>query len=279
MTNVFAVLFQVAAALLVLRAAGPERPAVGAAGAAGLALGLALSTRWTSFLAAAFLALVWLAMRGRRAARPRELALFALAWLVLPALVYVASYVPWMAQRHDLATPAGLAAGLGDLWPEQVRIWRYHADLRDDHPYFSPWYTWPWLTRPTWYYFQQAGGVVRGILAVGNPLLWWAAVPVTLWALIAGTRRRDPRLLFTGTGFCAMYLPWALSPRTLNFAHYLFEAIPYACLSLGLLLDSHWHGRWRIPARAYLGVTLAVFLALLPLLTALGVRSVPLLFW
>ena len=50
------------------------------------------------------------------------------------------------------------------------------------HPYFSSWYTWPWLYRPTWYYFNQtteAAVTVRGIVALGNPALWWVSVPVT----------------------------------------------------------------------------------------------------
>src|SRR5919108_392106 len=51
MTNIFAVLFQVLAALLVVRVGLAERLPVAGTLAAGLALGLALSTRWTSLWA------------------------------------------------------------------------------------------------------------------------------------------------------------------------------------------------------------------------------------
>ena len=119
----------------------------------------------------------------------------------------------------------------------QREIWGYHANLRATHSYFSAWWTWPFLYRPTWYFFCSGDGVVRGIVALGNPAIWWASLPVSLWALVSGLRFRDPRRLFAGAGFFLLYLPWALSPRTLNFSHYLFEAIPYACLSLGLVLD------------------------------------------
>ena len=85
-------------------------------------------------------------------------------------------------------------------------------------------------------------------MAIGNPALWWLSVPVTLWALVTrAARTRDPRRLFAAAGFCCLYLPWGVSPRTLNYGHYLFEAIPYACLSLGMLLDRAWDGpsrRW-----------------------------------
>jgi len=261
MTNIFAVLFQVSAALCLLRVVAEERLPVGGMALLGLALGLALSTRWTSLWAWGFLGLLFLVRRGRRAFTPRELALAALSFVLLPAALYLLSYVPWMMQGH----------GLTDVVRQQRDVWHYHATLNATHPYFSPWWTWPWLVRPTWYYYKSTDHVVRGIIALGNPALWWVSLPVTLWAIVAGFRWRDPRLLVSGFGFCLLYLPWGLSPRTLNFSHYLFEAIPYACLSLGALLDREWDGQWGIFGRGYVATVLAVFLLFLPFLTALPV--------
>src|SRR5712691_12368622 len=232
---------------------------------AGLCLGLALSTRWTSLWAWGFLGLTLLAVRRRRALGPRELALVAVTFGLIPLVIYVLSYVPWMRQGHALS----------ELWPHTRAIWRYHATLMATHPYFSKWYTWPWLVRPTWYYFSGAPDpdFVRGIVAIGNPALWWVSVPVTLWALVSGARDRDPRRLFSGLGFCALYLPWGISPRTLNYSHYLFEAIPYACLSLGFLLDRHWDDRWALLARSYAALVVLLFFFFLPFLIALPVPA------
>ncbi len=127
----------------------------------------------------------------------------------------------------------------------QREIWSYHANLRATHTYFSAWWTWPFLYRPTWYFWWSGGGVVRGIIAIGNPAIWWASLPAAGWALVSGVRGRDARRVFVGSGFFLLYLPWGLSPRTLNFSHYLFEAIPYACLALGMLLDHAWNSRRR----------------------------------
>ena len=263
MTNIFAVLFQLASALFILRAALRPRLSAPDMLAAGAFLGLALSTRWTSLWAAGFLGLVLLAVRRLRIIKPRELALTLVAFAVLPAGIYLLSYWPWIRQGHELQ----------ELLPLQKAIWRYHADLRATHPYFSTWYTWPLLYRPTWYYFKQTGQTIRGILAIGNPALWWVSVPVTVGALVIGVRDRDPRPLFSGLGFCALYLPWGLSPRTLNYSHYLFEAIPYACLSLGQLLDRAWDGRPAPLARAYVAVTIFLFFFFLPFLIALPVPA------
>ena len=263
MTNVFAVFFQLLAALFVVAATETERLRPWHMLGAGIALGLALSTRWTSLFAWGFLGLVFLAVRGRRTLRPRELAFGALAFLVLPAGVYLLSYVPWMRQGHSV----------WDVLRTQRDIWSYHANLTAPHTYFSPWWTWPALKRPTWYFWFSGEGFVRGIVALGNPAIWWAAVPVSVWALATGIRWRDPRRIFCGAGFFLLYLPWGLSPRTLNFSHYLFEAIPYACLSLGIWLDRRWDEGQAILARGYVVVVAALFLLFLPFLTAIPVPT------
>jgi dolichyl-phosphate-mannose--protein O-mannosyl transferase len=268
MTNIFAVLFQVGSALFVVRSALRDRLPAGGMATAGLFLGLALSTRWTSLWAAGFLGLVLLVVRGRRLFRPREIGLTLLAFLVLPLLLYTLSYVPRMRQDHRLDTVADVRSALAETARTQHAIWRYHADLRADHPYFSKWWSWPWLYRPTWYYYKAADERVRGIVAIGNPALWWAAVPATLFVLVTGLRARDPARVFAGAGFYCLYLPWGFSPRTLNYSHYLFEAIPYACLALGWILDRHWQ---RASSRAYVGLVAALFVLFLPFLVALPV--------
>jgi dolichyl-phosphate-mannose--protein O-mannosyl transferase len=265
MTNIFAVLFQVAAVLFFVRAVWPERLGSRDTLLGGLALGLALSTRWTSLFAAGFLGLLVLAVRQKRVFRPREFGLMLLAFAAIPALVYAASY--WFY-------PAIRPTGLRHLLETQRAIWQYHAGLTATHSYFSHWYTWPWLYRPTWYFFRQADETVWGIVALGNPALWWASVPVTLWMLVTGALKRDRARLFAGFGFACLYLPWGLSPRTLNFSHYLFEALPYACLGLGLLLDRAWDDPRRgWLARLYLGLVIGLFLFFLPILTCYPIGS------
>jgi dolichyl-phosphate-mannose--protein O-mannosyl transferase len=267
MTNIFAVLFQIAAALFVLRAArGPRLRGLDIV-AAGVCIGLAISTRWTSLWAAAFVGVALLGFRGRRLLRPRELGIAVVSFGLIPPLIYLLSYllvpVPaaWLGEHP----------GLGEIVRLQKSIFDYHATLQADHPYFSHWYTWPWLYRPTWYHFEQDAATVQGIVALGNPAIWWASVPVTLWALVTGLKTREAARSFSALGFVCLYLPWGLSPRTLNYSHYLFEAIPYACLSLGVLLDRHWDGRFRSLARGYVALAILLFAFFLPFLTAIPV--------
>jgi dolichyl-phosphate-mannose--protein O-mannosyl transferase len=321
MTNIFAVLFQVAAAVFVVRAVLAERLAAWTFLAGGVCLGLAVSTRWTSLWAWGFLLLVFVVVRGRRALRLREAGLLVTSFVAIPLVLYVLSFAPLRIIKPDW-TPGH---DLPKLWQLQKDVWKYHATLDAQHPYFSKWYTWPWLYCPTWYHFKDSGqedGTITGIVALGNPALWWASVPVTLWGLLTGLRvrragaataggaflvatvllafrvwepgrlslpilgaaglgalvfllrgleARDPRRVFAAVGFCALYLPWGISPRTLNYSHYLFEAIPYACLGLGILLDRHWNGWLDWAARGYIVFVVVLFLLFTPLLIGLPV--------
>src|SRR5207244_1256640 len=78
----------------------------------------------------------------------RELVLVVIAFLALPAAIYFLSYVPWMLQHHSAK----------EVVTVQRDIWNYHAHLNATHPYFSRWWTWPWLYRPTWYFFRYEEG-------------------------------------------------------------------------------------------------------------------------
>ena len=276
MTNIFAVLFQLGAAFVLLRAVRAERLAAREMALLGVALGLALSTRWTSLWAMGFFGLVLLVVRSRRLFRPRELALTALAFVVLPLALYALSYAPLMQQWHARGEWKDASTAIERLVQEQRNVWSYHANLNATHPYFSKWWTWPWLHRPTWYFFENKNEVVRGIIAVGNPAIWWLSVPAATWALLTGAMARDPRPFFAGAGFCLLYLPWGLAPRTLNYSHYLFEAVPYACLILGTLLDRFWDepkGPGSPLARSYVTAVVVIFLVFVPLLTALPIPA------
>lgn len=151
--------------------------------------------------------------------------------LVVPLVIYTITYIPsyiqfesWKAFQDSFVFTAKM----------QVSIWNYHSGLKDPHPYYSTWYSWPLLYRPTWYYFHTFHEVkkIAGIIALGNPAIWWASIPVVLLVMYQALFKKALNIWYISLACLFMYLPWGLSPRTLNYAHYFFEAVPYACLCL-----------------------------------------------
>jgi Gpi18-like mannosyltransferase len=198
-----------------------------------------------------------------------HLGFWALAVLYLlgfPLAVYAISYLPFHWQGHD--------------WTEIIRtqrdIWHYHANLRDPHPYYSAWYSWPFLYRPTWYYFKGfADGTVGGIDAIGNPAIWWASLIGVVWAFWVGLQRREGNWLFAVVLWFFMYLPWAVSPRILNYSHYYFEAIPYAIIAITLLVRDLWRSTLgeRSVAALYLATCVGLFIFFYPIWTGIPIPS------
>lgn len=253
----------------------------------GVALGLAVATKWSGILAvgAAGLAVLGWAIADRRSrngglgrARPL-LGATALALVVVPAAVYLVTWVPWLvgfAQTHEgeqtctvdgeLLDPCepGVDERVAGLARHHVAIWRFHRDLEADHPYMSHAVTWPVLARPIVYHFENcpddpapdadcavAPGEAREIVALGNPALWWGAL-LALVALGWGLVRRDRRAAFIAVFWAGQYVPWLLVDRPL-FLFYMTPVVPFMAVAVAYALTFVDERRARGPGAARRG--------------------------
>jgi predicted membrane-bound dolichyl-phosphate-mannose-protein mannosyltransferase len=237
MTNIHVLLFMLVASWCVweFTRRGQERWLVGAAAA----LGASLATRWSSLYAGLWLA-AWVAIWVIGFERPRRpvkdivaLALrTTLSWTLIPAMVYLLCYIPYYgAHAHSVQE------WLTRLWELQQRMWGYHANLHASHSYACPWWQWPLMLRPTWYYFHDwKNGTISGIVCLGNPTLWWASVPALAATAVLAVRRRWTAGAFLALMGFGMWLPWAVQPRSLTFMHYMFETMPFAAIAIAALV-------------------------------------------
>lgn len=202
---------------------------------AGLAGGLAVASKWSGALAllaavmiVALPARVW-RPGGETAPRPRGrfgAVLLAVACLVLlPALVYVASYAQYFAAGHGLAD-----------WRElQRQMWHFNLNLSAPHSYASAAPTWILDYRPVWYSFTDVGGRYFGVVAMGNPFLWWAATGALLVAPVAALTRRAAGLVGPALLVAALYFPWFAATRT-SFLYYMTPVAPFLAILVAAAL-------------------------------------------
>ena len=250
-------------------------------GLCGVSMGLACATKWIGMYAAVglaiiFFATVFLRLREYLALRreaegdedaaaltrafPKKLIftlLFCvLFFVVIPFLIYYFCY--W---RH-FAPVGGLT--LKRFWDMQVQMFNYHSRLVDSHYFSSPWYEWPTIVRPMWYYSAETAivgyGRVSSISCMGNPIVWWAGLAAMIALLIAlcASTRPSPVFLLIAVGFASQYLPWVLVPRSTFIYHY-FASVPFIIIATVL-----WIGRLR-KRDSVAGNTLAVTLMALAL--------------
>ena len=78
----------------------------------------------------------------------------------------------------------------------------------------------------------------REVLALGTPLLWWAACFALLYVLYRWLLRRDWRAGAIACGIAAGYLPWFLYQDRTIFFFYAVVFVPFLCLAVAMMLGA-----------------------------------------
>ncbi len=275
MLDVFGTVFMLSAfyALYGYLTAQPERT-LGPLLRMGLFLGLAIATKWNAAYAAFFIGLIVLIRTASLLLRPRDpegarAARAQLLWVplalgVLPLLVYLMAYLPFLLTGHSFA----------QLVEAQHQIFYYHTHLEATHTYQSRWWQWPLTLRPVWYYLGTVDGLTSNIYANGNSVLTLLFVPAVVYVAGRWVKRRDPAAIVMIVGFFGQWLPWALVPR-IAFAYHFLPAVPFGCLALAVLLVEAFYkgGARRAAAVAYVALAVAFFIYFYPIYT--GVPLTP----
>lgn len=240
---------------------------------AGALFGFATAVKWSGALAlaAAVIVATWRTASWLRRYRPSAssvvgaVGMVVVALVVVPAMAYIASYAGWFVNYEETAVAeercpeGGCDMDLSDRmvawWEEQVRLVDYHRRLPATHPYRSSPQSWPLLLRPVLYYYEDCPVGLRippgecqvdpgreaKILGLGNPALWWAAVPMSLvMAWNALVRRRAWAVILT-VFIVAQYVPWFFAGKD-GYLFYLTPVVPF--LAVGLVLSLRSLGRW-----------------------------------
>ncbi|MFJ8825666.1 dolichyl-phosphate-mannose--protein mannosyltransferase [Streptomyces sp. NPDC102467] len=243
---------------------------------AGLCLGLAAGTKWNGFIylaAFALMSVLW-DVGSRRVAGARRPYLAVLKRDVVPAFVstvpvaiamYVLSWLGWILSPTDgtggyfrnWAATAGkgghftwLPDWVRSLWHYEHEVWEFNTHLSSPHTYQSN--PWSWMVdgRPVSYFYESpsagqqgcpadaADKCAREVLALGTPLLWWAACFALLFVLWRWFFRRDWRAGAIVCGVVAGYAPWFQYQERTIFYFYAVVFGPFLCLALAMMLGA-----------------------------------------
>ncbi len=216
----------------------------------GLAMGLGIACKWTGVYAGAGLAVIFFASLLRQRS-PRESAaeyrrrawrtmgLCVVFFVVVPAIIYTLSYLPFEdGSNHSV---------LRKMLENQFDMFAYHTNEQRAHRFASRWYEWPIMVRPIWYFAdiitgaEGSGGLRENISAFGNPAVWWLGIPAAVYMVFRALVRKDRTAAFLLVGYCAQYLPWSLISRSTFIYHY-FPSVPFVVLMLAHSL-SCWKDR------------------------------------
>jgi dolichyl-phosphate-mannose--protein O-mannosyl transferase len=181
-----------------------------------------------------------------------------IALIAVAASVYLLSYIPYMALGHSLK----------DVYERQWSMFSYHSGLTSEHPFSSPWWSWPIILRPVWLQVSEiATGVVSTIVAMGNPAIWWlglVSMSVSIEKLI---KEKELANFFIVLVFFFQWLPYALISRPLFLYHYYLN-VPIICLATANLVNSVSLGEKRkTMAILYLAIVAIFFILYYPVIS------------
>jgi dolichyl-phosphate-mannose--protein O-mannosyl transferase len=232
--------------------------------AGGVLLGCACAVKWSGVWFLAFFAiasLLWDRTAWRDAGVPRPFVtalrrgLPGAAWAlgVMPVLAYLASFTGWFlgetsqgkawAQQHPDTAFGFVPDALRSLWHQHAEWLRFHNGLSTPHPWESN--PWSWLVtgRPILLWNPQGltdgsgGQIVRYILMVGTPTLWFAFAPAMVWLVWRIVARRDPAAVVAAVGIAAGWLTWFINLDRTMFIFYIAPAVPFLILAVTLVLQ------------------------------------------
>ena len=124
---------------------------------------------------------------------------------------------------------------------------QYHSAECHGHPYASDWYTWPVIFHPVLFYADYksnttpAGAPERGWISdMGNPAVWWLAIPALLFCLWRAVGGRGKWPLLVGTSAVVGFGTFYVLAYSVNHPHVRFLGIPVLVLGLWYALRRWW---------------------------------------
>lgn len=183
------------------------------------AFGFALASKWSAVWAIPVFGVIFLS-------RKIKFSWSHLWFLILPAVIYLGSYLDMFLTGHDFSV----------WWGMQQQMWWYHTGLKATHPYTSMWWSWPLLIRPIYLYTsEETLGMVSRIYAFGNPIVFWFGLASVITSLVYSYLEKNKKLALVVFSYVIFFVPWALSPRIMFLYHYL-PSVPFLAIASGYIL-------------------------------------------
>jgi len=242
---------------------------------AGVALGLAIGTKWNAAPIAIAPGIAFFTVRlisaGPRvfttpkgAPVPGITLAEAALWLgLVPLLTYALSFLPVFFYKADPLT-------IGTFLEYQRHMVELQESTVKPHPYMSRWYQWIADWRAIWYLYDNVDGAQRGVLLIGNPLTMLAGLPALVWCAYAGIFRRNWAALAAATLYAVSLGMWIIAPKPVQFYYHYMLPSCFLIAGLALALDALWRsgGKGRIAALTILVGSCAIFAWFYPIISA-----------
>ena len=258
------VLFILLAAYFMYRFIKEEK--VGYLFLSGLMFALSISVKWTGFYGGLGLAIIYfIYMFKNKNFNAEYIVKGSVFFIVIPLIIYCFIYL--LFPNNLLYTN-----NLKNIEIEQNKMYTYHSNLDDDHPFSSKWYTWPFSYKPVWYHQEIYNSKIKeSISGIGNLVIWILCIFGFIYTFLKFILKKDKDSLFLIIMFLSLWLPYAFIGRVMFLYHY-FPALLFIMLCLvNLLKDINKKCKYIIPI--FLIVSLLFFIIYYPVISGIPTSS------
>ncbi|MDI3330385.1 MAG: phospholipid carrier-dependent glycosyltransferase [Micrococcus sp.] len=210
-----------------------------------------------------------------------------LAVVGVGALTYLATWTGWLVTAGGYNRQWHLSHPPQDWWERLVpgalrsladyhrQSTEFHEGLASGHDYASSPWTWPFMGRPTSFYYKGYDDGANGcpvetcsaaITDLANPVIWWAGLLAVLALVVIWLGRRDWRAGAILGAYAAGQVVWFLWPDRTMFFFYTVAYAPFLVLAVTLCLGALL--RFGGPANRRRNTALVLLFVLVAVLTS-----------
>ena len=254
----------------------------------GLFTGFAIATKWSGFYGALGIFILFMITWIKYGINSKRLGdgwsrfnrnlwrtiLWCSLWFILiPAIIYILSYIPHYRTGYLYPDRGFLAA----IIQNQRDMINFHLFLDADHHFGSYWWQWLINWRPMFYFSNTLpNNMSQGISSFGNPLVWWGGLPSLAYTAYRGFKRHNIAI-FLIIGYLVFLVPWFGFSRV-AFIYYYFPNVIFLTLMIAYtiketsLFDRLEINRKQV-AYGFALATIFLFLLFYPVLAGVPIRS------
>lgn len=191
-----------------------------------------------------------------------------LFFVIIPAVIYVLSYVPGLLN--------GSYENAGYILQNQASMLKYHSKdvLTATHPFSSYFWEWPLMARPleTYAGSDLPAGMSSTMTIMGNPAIWWVGIIAIALAISIAIRKRDRKMLVVFAAIAFQYLPWWGVTRIV-FIYHFFSSVPFMILAIVYIIKEllEDYPKLKYVVYSYLAVVMLLFIMFYPVLSGMEV--------
>jgi predicted membrane-bound dolichyl-phosphate-mannose-protein mannosyltransferase len=230
----------------------------------GVMVGVAMACKWSGGFILPMLFAIVIYTEYKQSKNIRQYLVILVSLVLVPSLIYLACYIPyiWVNKLHYWQSFAVLQSAMFTIH-DKLAVGGNVANT-------TMWWTWPLAINTILLDFQINifNTNSYSLVLMGNPLLWWASIPVFITLLVLAIKERNKVSGFILLAIIMQYLPYMIAKREMYLYYYysisilVFIGLAYSVYRLFMCYKASRF--YAVLAIVYVILAIGVFVAYYP---------------